>query len=41
MYGIVIWYFFRLYSIIGDYKIMGIIPHAIQYTLVAYLLYIQ
>ena len=39
MYSTVIQYFCRLYSIIGYYKIMGIIPCAIQYILVAYLFY--
>ena len=32
-------YFCRLYSIISYYKIMAIIPCAIQYILVAYLFY--
>ena len=40
MYSIVIQYFYRLYSIIGFYKIMGIIPCAIQYILFVYLFYI-
>ena len=34
-------YFFWLYSIIGYYKILNIIPCAIQQILVAYLLYVQ
>lgn len=31
-------FFCRLYSIIVYYKILGTIPHAVQYILVAYLL---
>ena len=41
VYGIVILYFCRLYPIINYYKIMSIIPCAIQYILVAYLFYTQ
>ena len=41
MYTIVIQYFCRLYSIIGYYKIMGIIPCAIKHILVAYLFFLR
>ena len=41
VYSILIQYFYRSYSIKSYYKIMAIIPCAIQYILVAYLFYTQ
>ena len=34
-------FFFRLFSLIGYYKILNIVPCAIQQDLVVYLFYIQ
>ena len=39
MNSIVIQYFYRLSSIKSYYKIIAIIPYAVQYILVAYLFY--
>ena len=39
-YSIMSQYFCKFYSMTGYYKTLGIIPCAIQYSLVAYLFYI-
>ena len=38
---IYIYILFRFFSILSYYKILGIVPHAIQWVLIVYLFYVQ